>query len=180
MERQENQRVMLTRRLLKESLMHLLSRENIYKISVRELCEGAGINRSTFYKYYGSPFDLLREMETDLLEMIEQALDAGGGEKKQTLTSVFTYLERNLELCRLLINNNVDPEFPSRLFGMPVIQREINKALMQTYSAQEMKYASCFLVYGSYHLIRQWINAQVHEPPEQIAAILMSLLNGTL
>ena len=51
MEGRENQRVMLTRRLIKESLTGLLAEESIHKISIRALCERAGINRSTFYKY---------------------------------------------------------------------------------------------------------------------------------
>ena len=67
MARQENQRVMLTRRLIREGLMELLKTESIHKISVRALCEGAGINRSTFYRYYGSQYDVLAEMEEQVL-----------------------------------------------------------------------------------------------------------------
>ena len=58
MEKRENQRIMLSKRLIKESLTRLLASESIHKISVRMLCEEAGINRSTFYKYYGSQYDV--------------------------------------------------------------------------------------------------------------------------
>ena len=71
MEEKVNQRVMLSKRLLKESLIRQLKEESIYKISVRELCEQAGINRTTFYKYYGSPFDLLKDIEDDLLRSVQ-------------------------------------------------------------------------------------------------------------
>ena len=52
MEKNENQRIKLTKRLLKESLLKLLTEKNIKKISVSELCQTAGINRSTFYNHY--------------------------------------------------------------------------------------------------------------------------------
>ena len=52
----EDQRVMLTKRLLKDSLVSLLKEKTIFKITIRELCDTAGINRSTFYKYYDSQY----------------------------------------------------------------------------------------------------------------------------
>lgn len=176
MEEKINQRVMLTKRLLKESLIKMLETENIYKISIRELCEQAGINRSTFYKYYGSQFDLLREMEEDMLHHVQQTLMESERAKTESISGVCAYLEQNIELSRLLINNNVDPQFPERLFSLPYIRREIMNTLNPRYSEAELEYASCFLTYGCYHLVRRWINKDEHEPPEKIAALLMGMI----
>ena len=44
-----DQRVRLTRSLLKNALVQLMQEQQISKISVRALCDIAGINRSTFY-----------------------------------------------------------------------------------------------------------------------------------
>ena len=91
MEEKINQRVMLTKRLLKESLIKMLETENIYKISIRELCEQAGINRSTFYKYYGSQFDLLREMEEDMLHHVQQTLMESERAKTESISGAVSY-----------------------------------------------------------------------------------------
>ena len=48
MEAKENQRITLTKRLLKESLVRLMEAKSLQKISVSELCKDAGINRATF------------------------------------------------------------------------------------------------------------------------------------
>ena len=48
----ENQRVYLSKKLLENALISLLKQKSLYKISIRELCEVASINRSTFYKYF--------------------------------------------------------------------------------------------------------------------------------
>ena len=74
----ENQRVRLSKELLRRSLTELLFEKNIHKISVREICERAQINRTTFYKYYGSQYDLLTDMENQVLEEIAKVLKPHG------------------------------------------------------------------------------------------------------
>ena len=60
-----NQRVAVTKRLLKESLIEILSKKTIRKVTVTELCLRAGINRSTFYAHYRIPSDILTEIKKD-------------------------------------------------------------------------------------------------------------------
>ena len=47
-----NQRILLTKTMLKNSLLELLQTETIQKVSIKQICQNAQINRSTFYKYY--------------------------------------------------------------------------------------------------------------------------------
>lgn len=63
----KNQCRTLTKRLLKESLIKLLKEKDIQKISITELCNEAGINRTTFYSHYSSQYDVLKDMETTIL-----------------------------------------------------------------------------------------------------------------
>ncbi len=49
----ENQRVRLIKALFHNSLINLLKNKMLYEITITELCSEAGLNRSTFYKYYG-------------------------------------------------------------------------------------------------------------------------------
>ena len=59
----ENQRVRLSKQMLRSSLIEILGEKSIHKVSIREICDRAQINRTTFYKYYGSQYDLLLDME---------------------------------------------------------------------------------------------------------------------
>ena len=59
MERKEDRRVTMTKRMMKDAFIEMLKETDIYHISVRELCQRADVNRTTFYKYYGNQFDLL-------------------------------------------------------------------------------------------------------------------------
>ncbi len=170
-----NQRIMLTKKLLKNSLTNMLQTQNIYQISIRELCENAGINRSTFYKYYGSQFDLLSEMEQDLLVSIEEVLVSQNDYSKNTIEQILIYLKNDIEFVRLLINSNVDPEFPKKLFSLPPIQRMLNE-LMATLPEKEYEYCYRFLLFGAYEIVRTWVNKENREKPEWLAALLFRMI----
>ena len=69
MNTKNNQRTRLSKMMLKNALLDLLREKGmITKISVRELCERADLNRSTFYAHYSEPKQLLAEVEDELLE----------------------------------------------------------------------------------------------------------------
>lgn len=169
----ENQRVRLSKQLLKDSLIRLLHEKSIHNISVREICEHAQINRTTFYKYYGSPYDLLECIENELLANIDGYLGQSGNDDYHSrLQKVLSYAMDNIELCRLLFNNNVDPEFPGRLISLPRIQEMLSQQLIGRHSEDEVKYISCFIVNGGFGIMRRWINAENPEPPKSIASLI--------
>ena len=50
-----------TARLMDEALLILLEKKDIEEITVKEICEKAGVNRSTFYLHYDTIDDLFQE-----------------------------------------------------------------------------------------------------------------------
>lgn len=173
----ENQRIMLTKKLLKNALIEMLQSDSLYHISIRELCEKSGINRSTFYKYYGSQFDLLAEMEQDLLNDIKLSLVEDNTPNPKVLGQLLKYIEKNIEFVRLLFNSSVDPEFAGRLFSMPQIQKMIKQMLDPELSPAEYEYVSCFNIYGAYKMVLIWINKEERESPEWLAEFIIRQLS---
>lgn len=173
-----NQRIMITKKMLKSSLIEILKTKSIYKVSIREICERAEINRSTFYKYYGSQFDLLAEMESDVISLVAETLSEEADKNSNSLTEMCSYLENNIELSRLLINNNIDPQFPEKIFSLPQVRQMINHVLGTKYAESEFDYISNFLTYGAYQIIRLWINNENRESPEEIADLILNRIIG--
>ena len=85
MDKHENQRVRLTKKLFRDSLIALLRKKKIYQITVSELCAAAELNRSSFYKHYGNVYDVLAELEEDFLAQI--------------LHDVYQYVRSDVRLC---------------------------------------------------------------------------------
>ena len=69
-------RVRYTKMFIKQSLTELLKTKPLKKITVKEICEKAEINRATFYKHYLDVYDLLDQIENQLIEELKQALKA--------------------------------------------------------------------------------------------------------
>ncbi len=171
----ENQRIRLSRQMLRDSLTMLLQTKSIHTISVREICEGAEINRTTFYKYYGDQYDLLRDMEDHVLTQIEGYLgsdDTLAGDDSQKLSRTLAFIDENLDLCRILCNNNVDPEFPKKLFSLPPIRHLLEQQLTDTGADNKSGYVFDFIVNGGFSIIRSWMNKEDRESPEEFASFV--------
>ena len=181
MDRTENRRVRMTKQLLRDSLLELLQTEEIHKISIRALCQRADLNRSTFYKYYGSQYDLLKEMEDDLLIQIEQTLSDSGSDYTDIarLVSLLFYLRQHLPLCKMLINSNVDPDFPKRLLYLPSILARLQQGLAGNSGVPAAYLQDCIL-YGGFQMVKRWLNTGCAEPPEQMAQMLADIMQKLL
>ena len=58
-------RVRYTKMVLQQALLKIMQAKDIDKITIKELCEEAQINRGTFYLHYQTPNDLLMEIEQE-------------------------------------------------------------------------------------------------------------------
>ena len=94
----ENQRIMITKRLLKEALIEILKGKPIEKVSVTELCERAEINRSTFYAHYNIPQDVLTEIKRDFATQIVEAL--------RLLEQDAAPKDQLVRICEFIFQNN--------------------------------------------------------------------------
>ena len=173
MEKREDRRVAMTRRMLKDALTEILREMDIYHVSIRELCQRADVNRTTFYKYYGSQFDLLADMENDLLGFLSKTITEHAAEPVRIIETACEYLEDHLEFARLIINNNVDPLFPQKLFSLAVVREAALKRFTGQRDEALLEYLYNYITYGAYRIICVWLNKERREPPKQLAEMLI-------
>lgn len=159
----------MTRRMLKDALTDMLRDTNIYHISIRELCQRADVNRTTFYKYYGSQFDLLADMEKDMLDFLSNAITEHAANPVRIIETACEYMEGRLEFVRLIINNNVDPLFPQKLFSQEAVREAALAKYGDKQDPAELEYLFNFITYGAYRVICVWLNKDDRETPQQIA-----------
>ena len=106
-----DRRVKYTKMVLKDALLEILQERPIERVTVKEICERADVNRSTFYVHYGSPQELLDSICRDLYEEISQ--------KKKDLEDIRSYMTgicdimyENRELMRLFVKaGNIESMF---------------------------------------------------------------------
>ena len=67
MRKKEDRRIVKTRRALREALLDLIEEKGLDRVTVKELCERANLNRGTFYLHYRDVYDLLEQYTDDVL-----------------------------------------------------------------------------------------------------------------
>lgn len=69
-----DKRVYKSKKSIYDAFIFLRSKKELRKITVRELCEKAVINKSTFYTYYEDIFDLSDKIEGEVVENIVNSI----------------------------------------------------------------------------------------------------------
>lgn len=162
MNTKNNQRTRLSKILLKNALMDLLSEKgSVTKISVRELCERADLNRSTFYAHYSEPKELLEEVEAELLDATREHLQKIGAENDtgahRYLLSFLIYIKENDKPFRTLLIDAGDPEFRSKFMQQSIIQFVEN--LNISFPKDQEQYVYSYILNGSTGVIIQWMRS---------------------
>src|SRR5690625_621309 len=109
-----------TRMVLRDNLMLLLKKKQLSSITVKELCEKADINRSTFYDHFKDVFRLMdyieEEIIVDLTTYLGQYNFAEGTEESLQMTEkLLEYIASKYDTCQTLLNENNDPSFERRI-----------------------------------------------------------------
>lgn len=180
-QKQENQRTRLTKRLLRESLLELLRDKPVEHITVKELCELAELNRSTFYAYYNDVSALYQEMGGELVQALLEhirAINQGDGIDTGPMLS---YIRDNQELFLLLVyrdkylnaNQPVQRQIIQGYFGLA-------PGLALPCAPEEREYFLEYLYMGGTGVIHRWVQNGCDLPPKQVAEVIDTLIRGAV
>ncbi len=186
MSEKENQRVMLTKRLLKESLLRLMKTKNVQAISVKELCDDSGINRSTFYNHYGRPIDVLEEMENEMIASIpvvslKEIQEKGSSRETliQQTTRLFQYVQYNRDFALLLLlNADSNSEFATKALNFPAIRSSIECFVPDKYDAVEKNLVLKFIQSGFYSMVREWVIDDGKKSAQDMAELMADMVDA--
>lgn len=100
-------------------------KKDINKITISCLCEKADINRSTFYKYYGSQYDVIKVMEQEVIKLINEQLN--DQPKETSFIQLLQFLKSNKETIEIFFACNVDNEFPKQVLALDSINKQLEQ-----------------------------------------------------
>ena len=76
---------------IKETMFSLMKTRAIHEIKVSEICKLCQINRATFYDHYRDVFDLVQDMERDILLALQELMDSVSPERIRDMASWIWY-----------------------------------------------------------------------------------------
>ena len=175
-EKHDNRRVTMTKLLLKNALLELLEQKELSSISVTAICETADVHRSTFYKYYNSPADILREIERDYLDMIPVPPQSVDHQNQESLldanTVFFEYVKENGKSFRILFGRSEENGFASRMVDF-VCSGHI--PVGEQADEQSARFVRLYIANGTVGMLREWINEGFPVSSRKIAEMMYFL-----
>ena len=159
MEFKEDLRIQKTRRDLRKSILELLKSNPLEKISVKEICDHAMVNRITFYKYYEDKYllldDALNEIKDNILNSIPksksfESIDEASAYFVGILETVIKYIEDNLNFIYALEQNSSIKLINIVSF---VCESGINDLLVEINKVKPLKYSipvTASFIYGGF------------------------------
>jgi AcrR family transcriptional regulator len=179
-EQKVDRRVKYTKMVIKNSFIALAGQKAISKITIKEICQDADINRATFYAHYTDQYDLLRQIENDFLEDINRHLEATSnncteGESVKMLTRIIEYVKENAEVCAVLISDKGDLRFQQQIMMITQKQLVFELKPANKLSKEDAEYLYIFVAVGSVGIIQKWLADGMKKPAEELAEMIITI-----
>lgn len=129
--RKEN--TLQTKQNILDAFWSIYCEKRIEKISVKEITDKAGYNRSTFYQYFIDVYDVLDTIEKSLIPTLNELppIMIGSTQRGMPIEAFFELYEKNRKYYSVLLGEKGDPAFVGMLKNTikPLIMQEITSGL---------------------------------------------------
>jgi AcrR family transcriptional regulator len=173
--------------LMDEALLLLLEKKEYEFITIKEICEKAGVNRSTFYLHYETMDDLLDEtirmINTKFMEAFNnEKLNVKGSSKENLffinekyLIPYLNFIKENKNVYKLIYKN-------ARLFQaqttLEKFYNEIFEIALDKHgvSNEEKDYIFSYYAYGVVAVVRKWIEKDCKDDISFITKLIINVI----
>ena len=178
-----DKRVIHTKKVLRQALLELMKRKHIGQITVKEVCELAGINRNTFYAHYGTPRDILSEIENEYYEEMNRIQESAihSGDTISLIREIMNMLLEKKDISMLLYGDNSD----SRAFDE--YYRKAYSSIMLAWiesgsgvQADHLRWLFTFLSGGIDSMIRNWVKGGMKEATAALAQLAGEMCSASM
>ena len=179
----DDQRVALTKRLLKEGLLRLMKKKQLEKIGVAELCKESGINRATFYRHYEQPKDILMEIGYELMDDLhfEEWNIVTVQDLAHYAEVMFSYIKENEELIKLLLLAHYDEGLTQLINAFCSGMYRIKFPFMdEGVDDKSMRLLTTYSIGGIYFLLKEWLLRGIEKTPQEISKLVLQLAETAL
>ena len=167
-----NRRTLVTKRILRESLLSLMAEKPITKISIKEICDLSEMSRSTFYLHYQDQFELLKDIENEVLEKSFEALEDLGSDFNtlESIENFLNYVKSNKETFGVLLCQSDTAEFQAAIIDK--IAAHVKESIPDFEQMNSNKYIFVFIMNGSINVLRTWIMNDFDMPVPELAPLI--------
>ena len=171
---------------MNESLIELLEEKELEYITVKEICQRAGVNRSTFYLHYETIADLVNEtaetIDRRFLSYFPQdrrALMDSPDRKDLVLVSreyllpYLRFIQENKKVYRAAFKNPVGMQTDARYRKL---RQYVLEPIMERFEIPEphRPYYITYYVEGVFAIVKEWLGRDCADEVETVIEIILA------
>lgn len=152
-----------------DALFELLKTKNLVDITTTEIIKKAGVCRSSFYRNFYLPEDVIRQYAIAMFEEISREIPIAQSGLREHILAVNTYFLSQRERLSLLEKR--------RLFYLleePIMEHCMRQ--IQRLDVWSNRYQAEFYAGATTQLTRAWVHNGFEESPQKITEIICDLL----
>lgn len=184
-----DRRVMRTKKAIKNAFADLMSNKELTDITVKDIAEAADVNRKTFYNYYNGVYDVVNEIENELVSAFDKVLN--DIDLKQEMKNPYGIFEKLTDII------NLDFDFYSRLMRMNhnvgLIQKlcivfkdrmKLSLSTQTDIAESQLDIVVDYMISGMLSVYQSWFNSDrtesIEELSKTVSIMTFSGINGFL
>lgn len=176
----DNRSVRHTKKRIKEGLIELMREKPIQNISVKELTEHIDLNRGTFYFHYRDIYDLLNQLEDELLDELQKVLIPNIQSPHETVEALFLFLKENADLCSITLGASGDMNFVERT------KDTVAQTLIKIWNSnnpgidpKEYEFFDAYIINGFIGIVQLWYESGMVRSPHDMAVFAADIISAS-
>ena len=171
-----------TKKMIREAFAELVSeKQDITKISVKELVEKADISKSTFYCHYQDIYAVTEEFEQEILSLLDETMDVYIKDHPEEfapyIRKIIQHLKENENLYKKIFVSDLPSKFINHLKN--ICNERISKDIHLNSLSVEPKTRMAqidFLTNGIIHLFVDYFKGEIELSLDEIGDMIIKLL----
>ena len=183
-EKKTDRRVVRTKKAIKNAFARLLAEKDINNITVSDIAEYADVNRKTFYNYYAGVYEVVDEIENDIVGRVDAALgDVGSadiGEPYTVFEKLTAVINTDMDFFGALLSMNGNVSLMTKIVELV---KEKTRAVLKNTLDEDDSHISVildFTISGMMAVYQRWFNSDRHESIEDISKLIEKMCRNGL
>lgn len=180
-----------TKKLIIDTLVKLMGEKDFDKITVKDLTDALDINRGTFYLHYKDKYDLLEQIENEILGEINEIIvtsqkrlahgfifPANQEAVLNTFISIYSYINENADFMKIMLGSNGDLSFQMKIRNLVEDWLVLNIPVNDAAEKLPIKYLSSIASSAQLGIIQKWLKSGMKETPEELASFVRDIISS--
>lgn len=167
-----------TKQNFMDAFWELYCERGIEKITVKDVTRRAGYNRSTFYEYFTDTYNVLEQIEEQLIPTIETLPEVNlpSGGFGTPVDQVMDIYESNRKYYSVLLGDKGDPAFAGKLKNAikPALQAAFDDRTVS--EKVRLDYVLEYILNAMIGVMSYWYSQPDPLPREQLYALMYQLM----